>query len=85
MEERREWRLPGLLYADDLALCGEPEGNLGAMMGRFVEECRRRSLQVIADKSKVMMMNEEEGLEYEVFLDGTRLEHASKFKYLMCF
>ena len=32
-----------------------------------------------------MMMNEEEGLEYEVFLDGTRLEHASKFKYLMCF
>ena len=22
-EEGREWRLPGLLYADDLVLCGE--------------------------------------------------------------
>ena len=24
-EEEREWRLPGLLYVDDLALCGESE------------------------------------------------------------
>ena len=23
LEESREWRLPGLLYADDLVLCGE--------------------------------------------------------------
>ena len=24
-EEGREWRLPGILYADDLVLCGESE------------------------------------------------------------
>ena len=24
-EEGREWRLPGLLYIDDLVLCGESE------------------------------------------------------------
>ena len=24
-EEGREWRLPGLLHADDLALCGESD------------------------------------------------------------
>ena len=23
LEEEREWRLPGLLYVDDLVLCGE--------------------------------------------------------------
>ena len=28
-EEGREWRLPGLLYADELVLCGESEGNSG--------------------------------------------------------
>ena len=26
MEEGREWRLPGLLYADDSVLCGEGDG-----------------------------------------------------------
>ena len=26
--EEREWRLPGLLYADDLILCGESEEDL---------------------------------------------------------
>ena len=29
-EERREWRMPGFLYADDLVLCG-------GMVGRIVE------------------------------------------------
>ena len=41
-KEGREWRLPGLLYADDLVLCGESEEDLRAMVGRFVEGCRRR-------------------------------------------
>ena len=27
LEERREWRSPGLLYTDDLFLCGGSEGN----------------------------------------------------------
>ena len=31
-KEGRQWRLPGLLYADDLVLCGESEGNLKAMV-----------------------------------------------------
>ena len=40
-KERKEWRLPGLLYADDLVLCGESEENLRAMVGWFVEMYRR--------------------------------------------
>ena len=31
-----------------------------------------------------MVLNGEEGLECEVHVDGIRLEHASKFKYLGC-
>ena len=42
MEEGREWRLPGLLYADDFVICGESEEDLRAMVGRFVEVGRRR-------------------------------------------
>ena len=34
LEEWREWRLPGLLYADDLVLYGESEEDLRAMVGR---------------------------------------------------
>ena len=71
------------MYADDLFLCGESEEDLRAMMGQFVEVCRR-GLKVSACKSKVMVMNEEEGLECEVYIDGIRLEHASEFKYLGC-
>ena len=65
-EERREWRLPGLLYADDLVLCGESEEDLRTMLGWFIEVCRRRGLIVNGGKSKVMILNGEEGLECEV-------------------
>ena len=34
-------------------------------MGRFVEMCKRRGLKVNAGKSKVMVLNGEEGLECE--------------------
>ena len=54
-EEVREWRVPGLLYADDLVLCGESEEDLRAMVVRFAEVCRRRGLKVNADKSKVIV------------------------------
>ena len=54
-EEGREWRFPGLLYADDLVLCGDSEENLRTMVGCFVEVCRRRGLKVDACKSKVMV------------------------------
>ena len=70
MEDRGKWRLPGHLYADDLALCGESEEDLRAMVGHFVEVCRRIGLKVNAGKSKVMIINGEEGLECEVHLMG---------------
>ena len=38
------------------------------MVGSFVEECRRRDLNV-KSKSKVMVLNGEEGLECEVCID----------------
>ena len=36
------------------------------------------------DKSKVMILNREEGLEFEVSVDGIRLEHVLEYKYLGC-
>ena len=84
-KEGREWRLPGFLYADDLVLCGELEEDLRVMVGWFAEVYRRRGLKVNAGKSKGMVLNGEEGLECEVYIDGIHLEHVSKFKYLGCF
>ena len=52
------------------------------MVGWFVEVCRRRGLKVNAGNNKVMVLNEEEGLKYEVHIDGIHLEHVSEFKYL---
>ena len=46
LEEGREWRLPGLLYADDFVLCGKSEKDLRAMVGGFVEVFRKRGLKV---------------------------------------
>ena len=66
LEDGREWRLPCILYADDLVLCRESEENLRVMVGRFAEVGRRRGLKVNADKSKVMVLDGEEGLECEV-------------------
>ena len=80
-----EGRLPCFLYGYDLVLCGESEEDLRAMVERFVELCRRRRLKVDAGKSKVIVMNGEEGLECEVHIDGISLEHVSDFKYLGCF
>ena len=51
-EEGREWRLPGLSYADDLVLCGESEEDLRSMVGRFVDVCRRRGLKVNAEEQE---------------------------------
>ena len=83
-EEGREWGLPVLLYPDDLVLCGESKEDLRAIVGRFAEVCKRRSLNVNAGKIKVMVLGGEERLECEVCLDGIRLEHVSEFKYLGC-
>ena len=41
-EVGREWRLPALLYADDIVLCGESDEDLRVMVGWFADVCRRR-------------------------------------------
>ena len=41
MEDGRELRLPGLLYADDLVLYGESEEDLRVMVRWMAEVCRR--------------------------------------------
>ena len=51
--EGREWTLPGLLYADDLVLCGELKVDLRVMVGQFVEMFRRRGMKLNTGKSKV--------------------------------
>ena len=73
------------LCADDLVLCGELEENLRAVVGRFAEGYRRRSLKDNAGKSMVMMLNGEEGLECDIHIDGIHLEYVCELKYLRCF
>ena len=62
-KEKTKWRLPDLLYADDLTLCGESEEDLRVKLGWFVQLCRRTVLKVNASKNKEMVLNEEERLE----------------------
>ena len=54
------------------------------MVGWFIEVCRKRGLKVKAGKSKVMVMNGEEELECQVYVDGVHLKHVSEFNYLGC-
>ena len=82
--DMREWTLLGLLYADDLVLCGESGEDLRAVVGWFAEVCWRRGLKVNAGKSMVMILNGEERLKCEVHVNGIHLEHVSEFKYLGC-
>ena len=51
-EEVREWRLPSLLYTGDLVLCGESEEDLRAIVGRFIEACRRTCLKINGGKRR---------------------------------
>ena len=61
LEHGREGRLPGFSYADDLVLYGELEEDLRVMVRRFAEVCRRRRLKISPGKSKVVVLNREEG------------------------
>ena len=54
LEEGRGWRLPSLSYTDGLVLCGESE----------------EDLKVNADKSKLMVLCEEDGLVCEALVNG---------------
>ena len=42
--EGREWRLPGLLFVDDLVLWSDLKEYRGLIIGHFVEVCKRRGL-----------------------------------------
>ena len=53
-----------------MQLYGKLEEDLRAMVGHFVEVCKRRGLKVNAGKNKVMVLNGEEGMECEVYIDG---------------
>ena len=60
-----EWRRS--LVSNDFVLCGESEEGLKVMVGHFDEVCRRWNLK---GKSKVMVLDGEEGLVSEVLPDG---------------
>ena len=64
--------------------CDESEEDLRAMVGQFAEVFKRRGLKVNAGKSKVMVLNREEGLECEINVEEICLEQVSEFKYLGC-
>ena len=51
---------------------------------KLVELRKEKKLKVNAVKSKVMVLDGEEGLECEVCVDGIRLEYISEFKYWGC-
>ena len=50
------------------------------MVGHFIEMCRRKSLKLNTDKSEVIVLGGEEGLECKIRVDMTRLELMSEFK-----
>ena len=65
-------------------LCDELEEYLTSLVGYFDEVCRKKSLKVNDGKSTVIVLGGKEGLECEVCVDGTKLDHASEIKYLGC-
>ena len=79
-EKGRGWRMLGLCYTVDLVMCDESEEDLRAMVGRFVEVCKRRGLKINEGKSKVMVLGGEEGLKFEVCIYVIRLAYISEFK-----
>ena len=78
LEEGREWKLPGLLCADYSLLYGESVEDLRGRVGPFVEGCRKKGLKVNANKTKVMVLNGEDGKVCEVFIDGCVLDESNK-------
>ena len=61
---------------DYLVLCRVVRGDGGTVLLRCVEEDKLN-----AGKSKVMVLNGEERLDCEVYVDKILLEHVSEFKY----
>ena len=61
-EERKEWKLLGLAHIDDLILRRESKKGLRVIIRSFTEVCKRRSLEVNANKSKVVISGEGGGI-----------------------
>ena len=57
-------------YADDFVLCSKSKEDLKVMVGHFVKVYRRNSLKVNEDRSMVMVLGGEEGLESEFCVDA---------------
>ena len=68
--------MPGLLYADDIVLCGESEEDLREMVGHFGEVCRRIGLIASAYNSKGIVLGGKEGM---------RLYCVRILIFVMCF
>ena len=51
-KEKRIWKLPGPMYANDLVLCNESEEDLRAVICCFIEICKRKGLQVMQIKAR---------------------------------
>ena len=76
--------MPGSLCVNYLVLYGEVEQNLKVMVEPFVGVCRRRGLKVKADKSKVIVLDGEGGVECGIRVDVARWDQVSEFKYFGC-
>src|SRR5678816_845099 len=76
-----EWRVPYLLYADDLVMFDESEKSLRGLVERFGRVCKRWGSKINVDKSKVMVVSEDSP-RCEVMLDGEQLKQMSEFKYV---
>ena len=60
----------GRMSGNYLASCGESEHNLKMILECYDKVCMRRGLKVNEDKSNVVVLHQEEGLESEICVDG---------------
>ena len=77
IENGKEWKVPCLLYADDLVSCSESVENLrlGELFGRV---CKRRGMKVNVDKSKMMVVSEG-NTQCQIMFIGKHLQQVSEF------
>ena len=73
------------MYVDDLVLYDELEEDLRAMTRIFFKysKKKKRGRKVNADKSKVIVLGEEEEFVWEGGANGRYLGHVLEFKYLL--
>ena len=69
LEEGRRWKLPCLLYAYDLAFCGNSDREIKEMVRRLVEVYEIRGQKVNVDKRKMETLEVVERMICEMFVD----------------